>query len=115
MAFTRRKLVGLLGSGASGALVTGALVACGVGSQAGTEKPLDKKVVANVRYLTWWPLDRAGTIDTWKAGLKEDFPNINVEAEIIALGDYNTKFQVALSSGTAPDVVLQNSHAQTRW
>jgi multiple sugar transport system substrate-binding protein len=118
MGITRRgfmKVLGAAGTTGGTALSAGLLAACGAGSQGGEGKPLDKQATATVRYLTWWPLDRAGTIDTWRSDLKADFPNINVESEIIALADYNTKFQVALSSGTAPDVVLQNSHAQTRW
>jgi multiple sugar transport system substrate-binding protein len=116
MAFTRRRVTGML-AGAAGLGATGALGACGAAGQAGsgTGKPLDTKTAATVRYLTWWPLDRAGTIDTWKADLKAEYPNVAIDTEIITLADYNTKFQVMLSSNTAPDVVLQNSHAQTRW
>jgi multiple sugar transport system substrate-binding protein len=110
---TRRKTIGMLSSMAAlGA--TGVLAACGAGdNRAGTA--LDAKTPAKVRYLTWWALERTTTIDDWKSGLKEEWPNITVDTEHITLGDYNTKFQVMLSSGTPPDVVLQNSHAQTRW
>lgn len=110
---SRRRLVaGAAGVGAAG--VAGVLAGCGMpGQESG--KPLDTQVASTVRYLTWWPLDRAGTIDDWKNGLKADWPNIKVESEVIVLGDYNTKFQVAIAAGTPPDAVLQNSHAQTRW
>ncbi len=110
---SRRSILRLAASGLSAGALS-ALAACS-GSPAGAGKPLDTKQVATVRYLTWWPLDRAGTIDDWKAGLKEEWPNISVETEVITLGEFNTKFQVAISSGTAPDAVLTNSHAQTRW
>jgi multiple sugar transport system substrate-binding protein len=102
------------GTAAASLGVLGSLAACAPGGPGGS-KALDSKTAATVRYLTWWPLDRAGTIDEWKVGLKEEWPNINVEPEVITLGEYNAKFQVAISSGTAPDAVLQNSHAQTRW
>ena len=99
----------LLGGG-----LTAALVACGA---PGGSAPAatDSKTPATVRYLTWWQLDRAPTLDEWKRDFKEDAPNVTVEPEVITLAEYNAKFQVAISSGTAPDVVLQNSHAQTRW
>ena len=54
-------------------------------------------------------------MDEWKKDFKEEFPNVTVEPELITLAEYNAKFQVALASGTPPDAVLQNSHAQTRW
>ena len=112
---TSRRVVLRLGAGAAALGGVGSLAACGAGDQAGSGRPLDTKLAATVRYLTWWPLDRAGTIDEWKAGLREEFPNLTVESEVITLGEYNAKFQVALASGTPPDAVLQNSHAQTRW
>ncbi|MGH2355166.1 MAG: ABC transporter substrate-binding protein [Chloroflexota bacterium] len=101
--------------GAASLGVPGALAACGAPTGAGATKPLDTKAAATVRYLTWWPLERAGTIDEWKTTLKETWPNIAVETEVITLGEYNAKFQVAVAGGTPPDAVLQNSHAQTRW
>jgi multiple sugar transport system substrate-binding protein len=104
------------GVGLAAAGVGGAAAACG-GPQGGAEpgKALDTKQAATVRYLTWWGLDRTSTLDDWKTTFAQDWPNVKVEPELIVLGDYNTKFQVALSSGTPPDAVLQNSHAQTRW
>jgi multiple sugar transport system substrate-binding protein len=95
--------------------VAGALVACGAPAGDGAARPADSKVAATVRYLTWWTLDRAPTLDDWKAAFREEYPNITVEPEVITLPEYNAKFQVAIASGTPPDTVLQNSHAQTRW
>jgi multiple sugar transport system substrate-binding protein len=112
---TSRRRIIWLGAAAASLGAAGAVAACGSQGQAGAGKALDTKQAVTVRYLTWWPLDRAGTIEEWKTGLKAEWPNINVETEVITLGEYNTKFQVAVASGTPPDVVLQNSHAQTRW
>jgi len=106
-----RRMMGASGLGLAGALVA----ACGAGGGGSDVKAADAKQAATVRYLTWWPLERANTLDLWKSGLREEFPNIKVEVETIALGEYNTKFQVAVAGGVPPDVVLQNSHAQTRW
>src|SRR6185503_10139562 len=108
-AITRRRMLG--GMSGAAALVT---AACG-GPDTGGVKAADTKQASTVRYLTWWPNDRTPTIDLWKDGLKEEFPNIKIETEQIVLGDYNTKFQVSLAGGTPPDIVIQNSHAQTRW
>src|SRR5436190_10088858 len=106
---TRRRML----SGATGTAAALTVAACGVPGSSGPT--IDAKQTATVRYMTWWPLERANTIDMWKSDLKAEFPNINVETETLALGDYNTKFQVMLAGGTPPDIVLQNSHAQTRW
>ncbi len=95
--------------------VAGALAACGQPAGGGSAPPMDAKTAATVRYLTWWQLDGAPTLNEWRQGFKEEWSNVNVEPEVIALGEYNTKFQVSLASGTPPDTVLQNSHAQTRW
>src|SRR6266545_2577566 len=109
-AMTRRHML----SGVTGTAAALAVAACGVpGADGG--KAIDTKQAATVRYMTWWPLERTNTIDAWKADLRAEFPNINVETETLALGDYNTKFQVMVAGGTPPDLVLQNSHAQTRW
>ena len=110
-AITRRRMLG----GVTGGAAAVTLAACGAGGGAGDVKAADAKQAATVRYLTWWANDRTATIDLWKDGLKEEFPNIKVETEQIVLGDYNTKFQVMVAGGTPPDIVLQNSHAQTRW
>lgn len=80
-----------------------------------TPAPAPSKPPATVRYLTWWALDRSSTIEEWTKAFKQDAPNVTVEVENITLAEYNTKFQVLISSGTPPDTVLQNSHAQTRW
>ena len=112
---TSRRAVLRWGGGAGWLGVIGALAGCEGRAQGTESKPMDTRMAATVRYLTWWPLDRGGTIDAWKAGFKEEWPNVNVETELITLGEYNEKFQINLTAGTAPDAVLQNSHAQTRW
>jgi len=95
--------------------VTGALAACGAPGEGGSATTLDAKTPATVRYLTWWTLDRAPTMDEWRRDFKEEYPNVTVEPELITLAEYNAKFQVAVAGGTPPDAVLQNSHAQSRW
>jgi ABC-type glycerol-3-phosphate transport system substrate-binding protein len=95
---------------------TAALAACGTpAGSGGPSGAVDAKTSGTVRYLTWWALDRAPTLDEWKKDFKDEFPNVTVEPEVITLAEYNAKFQVAIASGTPPDAVLQNSHAQTRW
>ena len=102
--------------GAASAALAGTVVAaCGATGGGSDLKPADSKQAATVRYLTWWANDRTPTIDLWKKALAEDFPNIKVDTEQIVLGEYNAKFQVMVAGGTPPDIVLQNSHAQTRW
>ena len=109
---SRRVAMGRLAAG--GAAM--ALAACASPSaEPGADQRL-KGTAATIRYLHWWPsITRFGAFDAWKVAFKEEWPNADVAMEEISLGDFNTKFQVALSSGTPPDVVLQNSHAQTRW
>lgn len=105
---------GLLGQAAGwGAALAAA--ACGLPG-AGQPSPAGLKDAAvTVRYLTWWPTERFGTVNAWKTALKDEWPKVNLEVEQTPLGEFNTKFQVGLTSGTPPDVVLSNSHAQTRW
>jgi ABC-type glycerol-3-phosphate transport system substrate-binding protein len=109
---SRRAVLG--GTAAWG--IAGVLGACAVpGAQQGPQARL-RGLTATIRYLHWWPsITRFGAFDAWREAFREEWPNADVVMEEITLGDFNTKFQVMLSSGTAPDVVLQNSHAQTRW
>ena len=101
---------------AGGAGLAAVAGGCAVpGPDQGPDRQL-RGVAATLRYLHWWPsVTRFGAFDAWRTAFREAWPNADVVMEEIPLGEFNTKFQVALSSGTAPDVVLQNSHAQTRW
>ncbi|HEX2516448.1 MAG TPA: sugar ABC transporter substrate-binding protein, partial [Chloroflexota bacterium] len=115
MQTSRRRLLGA-GTGLLALGTTAALAACGAPAGSGSPSGgVDAKTTGTVRYLTWWTLDRAPTMDEWKKDFKEEFPNVTIEPELITLAEYNAKFQVAIASGTPPDTVLQNSHAQTRW
>jgi multiple sugar transport system substrate-binding protein len=115
---TRRRAVLAHGGRWGAAGVVAALAGCGTlpgGADQSAAARL-RGVTATIRYLHWWPsVTRFGAFDAWKSAFKEEWPNADVVMEEITLGDFNAKFQVALSSGTPPDVVLQNSHAQTRW
>ncbi len=107
-----------LARGAAG-WATGVTAVAGGCAVPGAEQGPDRRLrgaAATLRYLHWWPsVSRFGAFEAWRAAFREEWPNAEVVMEEITLGEFNTKFQVALSSGAAPDVVLQNSHAQTRW
>jgi multiple sugar transport system substrate-binding protein len=111
---SRRALGRWAAAGGAGlAAVAGGCAVPGPGQ--GPDRQL-RGVAATLRYLHWWPsVTRFGAFEAWRTAFREAWPNADVVMEEIPLGEFNTKFQVALSSGTAPDVVLQNSHAQTRW
>jgi len=109
----RRRL--LLGGPVSGATLLG--VACagaGTGGRAGPAAGLTEQAVT-LRYLTWYGGDRRPTTDAWVQAFNQEWPRATVEVEELVLNDFPTKFQTQLAGGTPPDVVLADSHAQTKW
>ncbi|MGH2350859.1 MAG: extracellular solute-binding protein [Chloroflexota bacterium] len=111
----RRQVSELAAWGTAWAAGLGGLAGC---APPGMDQPPEQRgqAPATLRYLHWWPsITRFGAFEAWRTAFREAWPNVDVVMEEISLGEFNTKFQVMLSSGTAPDVVLQNSHAQTRW
>jgi multiple sugar transport system substrate-binding protein len=91
------------------------LAACGIPGVASTPASGLKDVPVTLRYLTWYGGDRRPTTDAWIKAFNEEWPRVNVEVEEVTLGDFPTKFQTQLAGGTPPDVVLADSHAQTKW
>ena len=68
-----------------------------------------------LRYLTWYGGDRLPTTTAWIKAFNEEWPRVKVEVEEAPLAEIPTKFQTQLAGGTAPDVLLADSHAQTKW
>src|SRR5688500_12014718 len=91
------------------------LAACGVpGAQSGPPAGL-KDQTATVRYMTWYGADRLPTTNAWIKAYNEEFPKVKVEIEELVLADVPVKFQTQLAGGTPPDLLLADSHAQTKW
>jgi ABC-type glycerol-3-phosphate transport system substrate-binding protein len=88
--------------------------ACGAGGPSGPAAGLAEQAVT-LRYLTWYGGDRRPTTDAWIAAFNEGWPRARVEVEELVLNDFPAKFQAQLAGGTPPDVVLADSHAQTKW
>jgi|GEM_PF-1137398 len=110
-AFSRRSL---LVQTASAVSVTG-LAACGMpGQQSGPPAGI-KDQAATVRYMTWYGADRLPTTNAWVKAFNEEFPKVKVEIEELVLADVPVKFQTQLAGGTPPDLLLADSHAQTKW
>ncbi|HET7771642.1 MAG TPA: extracellular solute-binding protein [Chloroflexota bacterium] len=104
----------LLGRSALTASAAG-LAACGVpGAQSGPPAGL-KDQTATVRYMTWYGADRLPTTQAWIKAYNEEFPKVKVEIEELVLADVPVKFQAQLAGGTPPDLILADSHAQTKW
>jgi multiple sugar transport system substrate-binding protein len=68
-----------------------------------------------LRYLTWYGGDRRPTTDAWIAAFNQEWPRATVEVEEVTLADFPTKFQTQLAGGTPPDLVVADSHAQSKW
>ena len=91
------------------------LAACGVpGAQSGPPAGL-KDQTATVRYMTWYGADRLPTTQAWIKAYNEEYPKVKVEIEELVLADVPAKFQTQLAGGTPPDLILADSHAQTKW
>ncbi|MGH2369643.1 MAG: extracellular solute-binding protein, partial [Chloroflexota bacterium] len=91
------------------------LAACGLPGQAGGPPAGLKEQAVTLRYMTWYGGDRRPTTDAWIKAFNDEWPKVTVEVEELVLADLPTKFQTQLAGGTPPDLVLADSHAQTKW
>lgn len=90
------------------------LAACGLPGQTAPAAALKDQAVT-VRYLTWYGADRRPTTDAWVKAFNEEWPKVKVDVEELVLADFPTKFQTQLAGGTPPDLVVADSHAQSKW
>lgn len=91
------------------------LAACGLPGQSGGPATSLKSQAVTLRYMTWYGGDRLPTTNAWIQAFQDEWPQVKVEVEELVLGDLPTKFQAQLVGGTPPDLVLADSHAQTKW
>ena len=91
------------------------VAACGMPGQPGGPPAGARDQAVTLRYMTWYGADRLPTTQAWIAAFNAEWPKVTVEIEELALADVPTKFQAQLAGGTPPDVILADSHAQTKW
>jgi multiple sugar transport system substrate-binding protein len=91
-----------------------AAAACGLPGQSANTAALKEQAVT-LRYMTWYGGDRLPTTNAWIKAFNDEWPKVKVEVEELVLADLPTKFQTQLAGGTPPDLVLADSHAQTKW
>jgi len=91
------------------------VAACGMPGQPGGPPAGARDQAVTLRYMTWYGADRLPTTQAWIAAFNGEWPKVTVEIEELALADVPTKFQAQLAGGTPPDVILADSHAQTKW
>jgi multiple sugar transport system substrate-binding protein len=106
---------GRAGAAGAAAWAAAGIAACGLpGGQGGPPAGAREQAVT-LRYLTWYGGDRLPTTTAWIKAFNEEWPRVKVEVEEAPLAEIPTKFQTQLAGGTAPDVLLADSHAQTKW
>ena len=91
------------------------VAASGTPGQPGGPPAGARDQAVTLRYMTWYGADRLPTTQAWIAAFNGEWPRVTVEIEELLLADVPTKFQAQLAGGTPPDVILANSHAQTKW
>lgn len=104
----------LLGGSVPAATAAG-LAACGMPGQQGGPPAGLKDQAGTIRYMTWYGADRLPTTQAWVKGYHEEYPKVKVEIEELVLADVPAKFQTQLAGGTPSDLILADSHAQTKW
>jgi multiple sugar transport system substrate-binding protein len=111
----KRRTVVLGASTLAGATGAAGLAACGVPGQQGGPPAGAREQAVTLRYMTWYGADRLPTTQAWVKAFNEEWPKVKVEIEELLLADVPTKFQAQLAGGTPPDVIVADSHAQTKW
>jgi multiple sugar transport system substrate-binding protein len=75
----------------------------------GNNKDTSKEEKTTIKYLTFSAgPDHIEDLEKMIAGFEKENPNIKVEYEILPWGDYFTKLQTLIASGTAPDTFELN-------
>jgi multiple sugar transport system substrate-binding protein len=102
-------------SGTIAAGTAAGLAACGLPGQSSGPPAGLKEQAVTLRYMTWYGGDRLPTTQAWVKAFNDEWPKVKVDIEEMPLAEIPTKFQTQLAGGTPPDLLLADSHAQTKW